>query len=36
MKYRDMDYEEAKKYLSDAWTPAKPHYINVKDVQTML
>ena len=36
MKYRDMDYEEAKKYLSDAWTPAKPHYVNVKDVQTTL
>ena len=34
MLYRDMDYDEAKKFLSDAWNPAEPHYIKNKSKQT--
>lgn len=36
MKYREMNYEEAKKFLSDAWSPAFPHYIKIKDRQATL
>lgn len=36
MKYRYMDFEDAKKFLTDAWNPAEPHLINVKSKQTTL
>ena len=36
MRFREMDYEEAKEYLSDAWSPAIPHYIQIKDKQSTL
>ena len=36
MKYRDMDFKDAKKFLTDAWNPAEPHYINQKSKQSIL
>lgn len=30
-KYREMDYNEVKQYLPDAWTPIKSHDLNEKD-----
>lgn len=36
MKYRDMDFDNAKKFLTDAWNPAEPHYMNQKSKQSIL
>ena len=36
MRVRELDYDEAKKILSDAWNPAEPHYIEKKSKQTTL
>lgn len=36
IKYKSMNFESAKKFLTDAWSPAKPHYINQNSKQTIL